>query len=132
MHSMIGNRFGTVPHQSSIHMYSSYNVSITTKPYHLYNFSAKSHLSFSHSSFSLPRSSRRGLLDQHNLGNITFRVGHPSTSLTDQKSSHLQAFFTADHFKEVLFPTQFKFYRYSHFLFFKIRLCIGCNQVVLS
>ncbi|RVX10894.1 hypothetical protein CK203_018335 [Vitis vinifera] len=92
MESMIGYRFGTLPHQS-IHMSSGYKAAITTKPYCFSHFSTKPHLSFSHSSRSRPL--------EHILGPITFRVGHPSTSLTDQKSRPPQAF-TAEHSEEVV------------------------------
>ncbi|KAJ9690991.1 hypothetical protein PVL29_013249 [Vitis rotundifolia] len=100
MESVIGYRFGTLPHQS-IHMSSGYNAEITTKPYCFSHFSTKPHLSFSHnSSFSLHKSSRGRPLE-HILGPITFTVGHSSTSLTDQKSRLPQAF-TAEHFSEVV------------------------------
>ncbi|XP_034697620.1 uncharacterized protein LOC117923443 [Vitis riparia] len=100
MESVIGYRFGTLPHQS-IHMSSDYNAAITTKPYCFSHFSTKPHLSFSqNSSFSLHKSSGGRPLE-HILGPITFTVGYPSTSLTDQKSRLPQAF-TAEHFLEVV------------------------------
>ncbi|RVW47407.1 hypothetical protein CK203_105884 [Vitis vinifera] len=111
MESVIGYRFGTLPHQS-IHMSSGYNAAITTKPYCFSHFSTKPHLSFSqNSSFSLHKSSRGHPLE-HILGPITFTVGYPSTSLTGQKSRLPQAF-TAEHFLEVLFPAQFNFFQKS-------------------